>query len=278
MEFLKIRTLPELMNEVPKIKNKIYFLAGGTDLMVLYKDEMINDDSVIIDINELNELKYIKLKDDQILIGALTTFTEILESNLLKRYSPVLISAVSTIGSPQIRNIATIGGNVANASPAGDSIPALFIHNTKIITTSGSYNISEFFKGVKSTILSNGELIKEFQLERLPAGTKVFFYKSGPRKALAISKASFAMAVKLKNKKISFIRIAAGAVAKTVVRTTKTENLLINKNITNEIIEEAKNLIKTEISPITDFRSTENYRREIISYYLEKSLKELIKL
>jgi CO/xanthine dehydrogenase FAD-binding subunit len=276
MEFLKVWSLTELINEAAKIKNKIYFLAGGTDFMVMFKDDMIPDDSTVIDISGVKELRFIKEEANKIIIGSLTTFSDILESKLIEKQASVLYQAVSTIGSPQIRNMGTIGGNIANASPAGDSIPALFIHNAKIVTNLNEYKITDFFTGVKSTVLKNGEFIKDIEIEKLPKGSKCFFFKSGQRKALSISKVSLALGIKLNRGRVDFIRISAGAVSKTVIRATKTEDFLFRSIITKDTIEKAKEILKNEISPITDFRSTENYRKEMSSYFLEKALLSFI--
>lgn len=274
MEFLKVTTLLQIINEIPKIKKRVYYLAGGTDLMVLLKDEMIPEESVIVDISDLKELCYIKNYSNSVAIGSLTTFTQIIKSFITRIYSPLLVEAARTIGSVQIRNRATIGGNIANASPAGDSIPALFVQDAEVITLSNNkYKITEFFTDVKKTVLKNGELIKEIRIPKLKSKPRCFFFKSGPRQALSIAKASLAMIVKLKNKKIEDVRIAAGAVGKTVIRATNTESFLLNNKITEALINESKIILKKETSPITDFRSTDEYRREVTSYFLEKALR-----
>jgi len=272
MEFIKIITLSQILQEIPKIKNKVYFLAGGTDLMIAVKDDMLDEDAVIADINGLAELKYIKNYTNYISIGTLTTFSEIIKSSIVKRYAPLLAMAAKLVGSVQIRNRGTIGGNIANASPAGDSIPALFAYDAEVVTLNGKYKITDFFTGVKQNRLKNGEFIKEIKIPKIKGKTKNFFYKSSPRQAVGISKASLAVVVRSSGKKISDIRIAAGAVGKTVIRATETEKYLIGKSIDKNILSEAQEILKNEISPITDFRSTENYRRRVTSYFLEKAL------
>ncbi len=274
MEYIKVKSV----KEIGKIKknNPVYFLAGSTDFMIMYKENMIPENSIIFDISKL-PLNYIKMQNNKVVIGALTTFSEIADNKTLKKYFPALIEAASSIGSPQIRNRATIGGNIGNGSPAGDSIPALFVYNAKIKTTKKTYKAEEFFKGVKKTVLENGELIKEIELPVLKGKYNSYFFKSGAREALAISKASLACLISVKNKIITDIRLAAGAVGVTVVKCNKTEEFLMNRTIDDNVISSAQDIIKEDIAPITDFRSTKEYRENIISYYLKQALKSAIR-
>ncbi len=269
MEYIKINSIKEIDNL--KTKKKIYFLSGGTDFMIMYKENMIKEDSIVIDISGLS-LDYIKNDKTSIKIGAAATFSSIIKNKLIEKKLPALIAAADSIGSPQIRNRATIGGNIGNASPAGDSIPALYIYNSIIKTNKKKYKISDFFKGVKKSILSNGELIKEIEVPIKSGNYKSFFFKNGAREALAISKASLAVLINVKNSIIKDINIAAGAVGVTVVKCRKTESFLLNKKINNELIENSMEIIKEDIAPITDFRSTKSYRENIIAYYLKSAL------
>lgn len=273
MDLIKIKNINEIKTYKNKY-NKFYFLAGGTDLMVQYKEELLDNNALIIDISTLKDLNYIKEMKDSIHIGALTPFTDIINNRLINKYAQALLQSAKTIGSLQIRNRATIGGNIANASPAGDSIPALFIHNALIKTNHNKYPIIQIFKGVKKTILKKDEIILKIIIPKNRNKTTYSFYKSGPREALAISKASLATALSRSNNKITKIKIAAGAVGITVLQTHRTEKLLIGKEITPDLIDKAKQMIIKDVAPITDFRSTKLYRENFIMQALEQSLKK----
>ncbi|MBN1899177.1 MAG: FAD binding domain-containing protein [Spirochaetes bacterium] len=275
MEFLKITTLTQIISEVPKIKNRIYYLAGGTDLFVKIKEGSIQENAMIIDISDLKELKSIKETPAEIIIGALTPFSQIAHSFVINFHAPLLCQAAKSVGSLQIRNRGTLGGNIANASPAGDSLPALFVHDAIIVTLKRRISVHDFFINAKKTVLENGEIIKEIIIPKINMKKKAFFYKSAPREALALSKASLAVLAMVKNKKLEDIKIAAGAVGPTVIRTLRTEQFILRNQINSDVIAKAKNIMISEICPITDICSTDQYRREIIKFYLEEALRNL---
>lgn len=270
MEFLFIKKIKEI-NKLSK-KKKIYFLSGGTDLMVQYKEDLLDSKSIIADINRINTLNYINKNKKNIKIGSLSTFTDILKNKSIINNYKTLFDAVSSIGSLQIRNRATIGGNIGNASPAGDSIPALYVYDAKIKTNLNKYSIKKLFTGAKKTSLKNGELITEIILPESNKKYKSYFFKGASREALAISKATLAVRILWDKNIIKDIKIAAGAVGITVIKAVKTENFLKNKKITDSIINEAKDIIKNEIKPIDDFRSTKLYRSVFIQESLQKCL------
>ncbi len=275
MRVVQIKTIDEI-KEFENSKEPVYFLAGATDIMVYYKDGLIPENSIILNIGNLDELKSIEKTNGYIKIGALVTFNQIIENELTDKYCQCLVLASRTIGSPQIRNRATIGGNIGNASPAGDSLPALMVHNAKIVTTIREYKIEEVFKGVKQTSLINGEMIKYIMIP-VETGYKSFFKKSGPRQALSISKASLACMIKLDREKIEDIRISAGAVGITPLRLKKTEEFLKGKLLKDidTFINKACNMLADEISPIDDFRSTAEYRKNVLKAYLEDILNSI---
>ena len=245
-------------------------LAGGTDLLVRLKDEINQPD--IIDISHIKEMKGISELDDKIRIGALVTFTEMIESKFLVDYAGVLVQAVEMIGSPQIRNRGTIGGNIANASPAGDSLPPLFVLEAEIEIAGMNYSrivpIKDFFKGPGKSVLTDGELISAVMIPKMKKWLGAFV-RLGQREALAISKVSLALLLKIKDGKIEEARISLGAVAPTVIRAPQTENKLKGKTLDN--ISEAIKIIREEASPISDIRSIAEYRKEMCGVLLEEA-------
>ena len=258
-----------LMEQFPKAK----ILAGGTDLLVRLKDEMNQHD--IIDISHLKELKGISIADDKIKISALTTFSELIENEIIAENADVLVQAAEIIGSSQIRNRGTIGGNIANASPAGDSIPPLFVLEAEIEISGKNGTriipIKDFFKGPGRTILKKCEIISSVIIPK-NKDYRGAFVRLGQRKSLAISKVSLAALFKVEDERITETRIALGAVAPTVIRASKTEKFLIGKKLNDETISEAEKIICDEVSPISDIRSIAEYRKEMCGELLEQAI------
>ncbi|MCD6413748.1 MAG: xanthine dehydrogenase family protein subunit M [Elusimicrobia bacterium] len=269
MRFLKIEKLSDLKT----VREKVTFLAGGTDIYPLLSDGFLENE-IFCDISGIENLKKISIGKKEIKIGALVTFSRIRQNSVLSHYAGALVKAAGEVGSPQIRNRATIGGNVATASPSGDSIPALFVLKARIKTNKRTIPVEDFFMGVKKTVLAKNEIITEIILPK----NKMFsdFVKVGPRKALAISKVSVALAVKKKNNIAEEVLIAFGAVAPTVVRARKAEQFLTGKIFSKDNISKAAEIAKGEISPIDDFRSTGKYRRSVAGVLVARILEKAI--
>ncbi len=259
-----------LISRQPEAK----LLAGGTDLLVRLKDGLALPP--IINLSYIDELKGISVSDDNIRVGALTTFSEIIENDAVEKYANVLKQAAEIIGSPQIRNRATIGGNIANASPAGDSIPPLFVLDAMIeINGERTVPINEFFNGPGKTVLRTGEIISSVVIPKTE-NMRGAFTRLGQRKSLAISKVSLAALLNIEDGKILEARIALGAVAPTVVRASQTEKFLIGKILNNETILQAQKIICEEVNPISDIRSVAEYRKEMCGELLEQAITELL--
>lgn len=258
------------------------FLAGGTDLLVRLKDNLIKEDN-IIDIKNIDELKGIKEDSDKIEIGSLTTFTEIIESDILKKHSPLLVDAAKKIGSPQIRNKATIGGNICNASPAGDSIPPLFCFDAQFLLESSLgtrvVNIEDFFVGPGKTVLKEEEILVKIRINKMKENEFGFFNKLGQRNALTIAIASSCVKIKKSNGKLEDIKIALGSVAPTVVRAKNVEDKIKNLNQykKDEILKICHEMEK-DINPITDVRGSREYRIEVSKYLVFESLNNLLNI
>jgi len=270
--------IPECLNLLERFPDA-KMLAGGTDLLVHLKDEINKPD--IIDISHIEEMKGISDSNDKIKIGALTTFSEIIESELLTENAAVIVQAAEMIGSPQIRNRGTIGGNIANASPAGDSLPPLFVLEAEIEIAGMNYSriipIKDFFKSPGKSILTDGEIITAVIIPKMKKWDGAFV-RLGQREALAISKVSLALLLKIEDDEIKEVRIALGAVAPTVIRAKKTEEFLVGKILDVEIIEKAKKILVNEVTPISDIRSIAEYRKEMCGVLFEKAAELLIRL
>jgi CO/xanthine dehydrogenase FAD-binding subunit len=253
-------------------------IAGGTDLMVLMNAHMLVA-TEFIDIWRVNELRGIADEGDVLRVGALTTYTELIRSDLIQRHVPSLVDASRTIGAIQIQNRGTIGGNIVNASPAGDSLPVLAAYDAEVEVGSarGTRRVffNELYTGYRRTVLEADELLLAVRIPKLKQGERDFFWKVGTRRAQAISKTVIAAKAQISDDRIKKISIAVGSVAPTVIRATQTERLLAGSALTPALVEQARQTIAREITPITDLRSTEHYRRIVTGNILVKFLRQL---
>lgn len=253
-------------------------IAGGTDLMVLMNAHML-DIPDFLDIWRIDELRGISDEGAALRIGALTTYTQLIRSELIQRHVPALVAASRTIGAIQIQNRGTIGGNIVNASPAGDSLPVLAACDAEVEIGSarGTRRLAfiEFYTGYRNTILQTDELVLAVRIPKLDEGERDFFWKVGTRRAQAISKTVMAARARMNGKTIETIAIGIGSVAPTVIRARQTERLLTGATLTPSLIDDARGLIAREIAPITDLRSTEHYRRTVTGNVLGKFLRQL---
>jgi CO/xanthine dehydrogenase FAD-binding subunit len=253
-------------------------VAGGTDILVRLHDRQPWPKLLILD--HIKALHKIIVTPKEISIGPLVTFAEIEESELLQTHAPQLVDAASLAGSVQIRNRATIGGNIANGSPAGDLIPPLYALGAMLTLASSnvkrSVPIDIFFKGPGVTILKSNELITAIKIPRLT--NHGFFLRLATRKALAISKLSVAASLTIVNGKINSVKIALGAVAPTVIRAPKTEECLLGNKLNPQLITAAVNIIKEEARPIDDIRSNAIYRKEMVGVLLKRGLTGIMEL
>jgi len=281
MQHYSPKTLTEYHEIYSELRSKdIIIFAGGTDVMVGRYE--LPQDAIIIDISGIAELEGIEKKEDKIFIGSSTTLNEILYSHQIQNDIPILIKAIKTMASEQIRNRATIGGNIGNASPAGDTITPLIVLGAEIEIFSPESNqhriisIDELFCGPCATTLKKGEIITKIIIPLLLDNTIIYYFrKIGQRNAMTITKASLSAIAKLSEGKIEWIRLAPGSVSPVVKRMSKTEEFIKGKELTPHVINQAKEIISQEISPITDIRSTKVFRMLITQNLLENCLKKI---
>jgi CO/xanthine dehydrogenase FAD-binding subunit len=240
--------------------------AGGTDLMVLLEAGKLPHRK-FVNIWKLQELRGIEETQDHITLGALTTYSEIRRHEILTREFPLLCRAAAETGSVATQNRGTLGGNIANASPAADSPPALLVYDAdlELVSANGSRWVPyhAFWFGYKQTDLRPDELIRRIRLPRNKIHWKQYYRKVGTRRAQAISKVCFAAAAHIDAGRIVDVRIALGSVAPTVLRAAETEKMLRGEKPTPAILRTAQDVLAREIAPIDDMRSTARYRRTI---------------
>lgn len=280
IDYLIPQTLTEALGMLYENRGKARLIAGGTDLVVRLKQDMVRED-IIIDISRINELDGIYDKDGSIHILPLSTHTQIIESDLVRHYGFVLWEACKTIGSPQIRNRGTIGGNVGNASPAGDSITALFVHEAKVVITSINgeriLDIEDFFLGPGKTALGDDEMITDIFFPKANENEVGFFKKLGQRKGIAISIINVAAKLTyVGNNRFSKAVVSLGAVAPTVVRGRILEKAIVENSLDSpDKLFYISRLAFREVSPISDIRGSVEYRRDMSINLLYEGLLEL---
>ncbi len=276
--YQRVNTVSEALEALSGNNETRKILAGGTDLLVMIQEHLISPGE-LLDISGIEELKEIGEDDGMIRLGALVTHGRIADSPLLREKALPLVESCGEVGSPQIRNLGTIGGNLVMASPSGDSIPALYVLGAEVILASNegerSIPIEEFLIGVKKSAIRSDELLVAVIFPGMGADDRGFFRKLGQRKALAISKVSTAAIVSLRDGVIASARIALGAVATTVIRTPRTESFLVGQPLTPEVISEAARLCSEESRAITDIRSNAAYRDEMAGLLLSRGLAEI---
>lgn len=250
-------------------------VAGCTDLMVRSPEALQRMDRVI-DLLAIPELRGIQEIDGGIEIGAVTSFTEIRRSPIVRASFPSLAEAAGLIGGWQIQNRATLGGNMANASPAGDSLPVLLALDAtvKIAGATGPREIpyTAFHTGYRKTALQPGEIIASVRLPTPPAGTVQAFRKVGTREAQSISKVVVALAARIVDGRIADLRLAAGSVAATPVRLRSAEEAVRRMAPGPEAADRAGRAAAEAVTPIDDVRSTADYRR----FALERVVRRML--
>ncbi|ACL11062.1 aerobic-type carbon monoxide dehydrogenase, middle subunit CoxM/CutM - like protein [Desulfurococcus amylolyticus 1221n] len=262
-EYYEPGSLKEVFEILEKLGNAAKILAGGTDLLVKMKTRQV-EPKALVNIKRIKELKGIVDEGDRIRIGALTTLRELEESSLIAMHLPALHDAVKQMASIQIRNMATIGGNLCNASPAADTAPPLLVHEALVKTASIEGEriipITEFFKGPGLTVLKPTELLVEIIVNKENGSSA--FSKMG-RIAMDLAIASVAIYLKTRGDVVEDVRVAAGAVAPTPIRCPRTETMLKGRMI-NEVSVELVRVIEEEVKPISDVRATAEYRRHLV--------------
>lgn len=253
-------------------------IAGGTDVMVQYTAGKLAARK-LVSLWNLPELRRIEVFDAEVIIGAACTYTDIREHKVIAREFALLAAAASWTGGIANQNRGTLGGNIVNASPAADSLPALLVYEAELILISARGErcvpYTTFHTGYKKMLLASDELIRAISLPRRFSGYISYSRKVGARNAQAISKVCVAGVGRLANGVMSDIRIAAGSVAPVPIRLRETERLVEGKAITADLVKAARNAAISEIRPIDDIRSKATYRSAVLSNLVAEFLQKL---
>lgn len=253
-------------------------VAGGTDLLVQITGEVGEPPDRVLDIWALDELRGIGVEPNALVIGALTTYTEIRRSPLVSEFLPALAEASATIGAAQIQNRGTLGGNAVNASPAGDTLPILLATDAELVlgSTRGERTVAarDFWPSYRRTARAEDELLLRIRFPLVP-DRQVRFRKVGTRRAQAISKVMMALAWRgERDEAWTDVRLALGSVAATPIRAARTEAVLEGAAPTAETADAAAAALGEELNPIDDVRSTADYRRAVAARVLHRLIRE----
>jgi len=275
IEYHRPEELSEALKLLSELKQNYKIVAGGTDLVPAARRGGVSfpQHGHAVDISGIKELDYIVEDSGMVRIGAMTRVSDIVESAVVKKHVPILAEAADQLGSLQIRNQGTMGGNLCNASPAADTAPPLLVLDARVNVTSINGQrlvpLTEFFTGPGKTILAPGEMLAEVQIPITKPAVSSCFIKLGRRNAFTLSIVSVATLVKVKDGIFDDVRIALGAVAPTPTRASKAEEYLTGKETSEQVIDKGAKIVAGEVKPISDVRASEEYRRDM-SYILTK--------
>ena len=255
-------------------------VAGGTDLIIEMERGGHPQLKALIDITRVPGLDQIRLEDDTIVLGPLVTHNHVVSSELIRLRALPLAQASWEVGAPQIRNRATVAGNLITASPANDTITPLIAMDAEVTLVSAegerTLKLADFYSGFRQTVLRPNELLLAIRIPALEADQRCVFLKLGLRRAQAISVVDVAAVLRRdKNQRVAEARITLGSVAATIIRVPAAEQFLLGKRLTAETIAEAGRLASATATPIDDVRGSAEYRSEMVKILVLRALRQM---
>ncbi|MCJ7594038.1 MAG: xanthine dehydrogenase family protein subunit M [Desulfobacterales bacterium] len=277
-EFLSPKTLEEAVVLMRQYGQKVKVMAGGTDLVPQMKNGGLRPEYVL-SLNQIGAQTELRFDEGSGLkIGALCRIADIERSPVVKEHYPVLSQAASVLGSTEIRNRGTVGGNLCNAAPSADMAPSLLVLGARAVVASSKGErvvpLEAFFVGPGKTVLEKDELLVRLEMPPMKPGSAGEYIKLGIRKAMDIAVVGVAAVLALNSKDGVCVeaKLALGAVAPTPMRAKKAENRLIDKKINEEIIGLAAETASEEASPVTDIRASTDYRRAMVQVLTRRAI------
>ena len=253
-------------------------LAGGTDLMIQMRDGSVLPD-VVVDISGISALKRIERMGNEIRIGSMVTHAGLVASELIREYVGVLSEAAKTVGSPQIRNLGTLGGNVVNASPAADTIPALVILESRLVLKGPererTLSVTDFFTAPYKTVIEADELLTDIVVPLPPPSGRAVFLKLARRKAVAIARMNLACMLYYDRQKELFewVRLCVGSSTPRPVRMTEAEKALIGKPFSPDVLQEAGRAAAEQMVQLSGQRSSTAYKKPVVGDLVMRAVK-----
>lgn len=278
-EYIRAESLYDALDFLARHGADATVVAGGTDLTVAIRRGEVAS-RFVLDISRLEETRDIDLENGHLQIGATATFAEIIASPLVQEHAPVLAAACRCIGSVQIRNVGTLGGNLVNASPAADGVPPLVAHNATVLVRSSASDrvipVTEFITGPYRTGLRPGELVTGVQLECTPGEYRHSFQRIARRRALAIARINVATVGSLDARgTVADVRIAPGSVTPTPCRMKSAEQRLVGRTPEPEILNEAVKEVSREMIAQTGVRPSTEYKKPALEGLVLRALTDL---
>ncbi len=273
-------TTEEALALLPNATGTVSLYAGGTDLLPRWTRGIVPWAQTVVDLKRVHELRGVARDNGEICIGACTAMSDIESNATIREHAPVLAEAAARIACSQIRSRGTIGGNLCNASPAADTaVPLILLDATLELARLENDKVErrtvpivEFFKGPGSTALASAEILTHIRVASRPSTWLAKWDKFGTRPSMEIAVASVGLALDLSNAKVQDVRIGYGSVAPTPLRGRAAEEVLKAKPLTEESMNQAVDAAKAEISPISDVRASESYRRQLVGVMLRRML------
>lgn len=266
--FVKVRDLSEGLSLLAEKGDETAILAGGTDLVIQLKDEEVAP-AAVLDISSLGKLSFIRDDGPELALGPLATFRDIAASPLIRQHVPLLAQAASAVGSPQIRNRGTVGGNLMNASPAADLLPPLVALEARatLVSAAGArvLSVEELVAGPYRTVRKPDEILTEIRFGKPPTGSGMTFYKLGRRNALAISRVNLAVILTPgPGEVIGRARLSIGSVTPAPWRCREVESFLGGGPASQDSFEEAGRLAAETFVKLAGARASTNYKRPVV--------------
>jgi len=283
MESITDFVAPESVEEAVRILRErgpaVCVLAGGTDVMVRIRRGMLPEEKkMLLSVHRIAGMRGCRRDGEEVRIGAATTATDLKRDPLIAECAPILARVADRLASAQVRNVATLGGNLANASPAGDLINPLLLLDARLLLVSAegrrTVPVEEFFSGPGESVMRPDELLTEVCFDLPPAGRLFRFEKAGTRPSMECSVVTVGVAFTPREGKLVDVRVAFGSSAPTPIRGHRTEAALEGVRLTPEAIERATAVAEEEVSPISDVRGSDCYRRALVWVFLGRLLRD----
>jgi len=280
-EYVQPKTIDEALSLLAKPNGDARLLAGGTDLLPKMKRREITAPAYVIDLKAIPDLDYIDYDEEKGLsLGALTTIHAIETSPVIGQKFTILAQAAYTMAAPQVRNRATLAGNICNAVPSADSVPPLLVLEAKLKVMSQKGErilaLENFFTGPNETVLTDRELLVEILIPPVPSNTRGIYLKLSPKSSMDLATVGVAALVISEDGLCKDMRIALGAVAPTPIRAKKAEGMLRGQRFSDELIERTAQIAAEESRPIDDHRASAQYRREMVQTLVSRAIKQAI--
>lgn len=279
--YIRVTSQQEALEAAARYGEKTLFVAGATDVLVKARESDPYGQRALVEISDARDLAYVRESEHHLHIGALCTHSQLAQDPLVTRYCGMLAQACASVGSPQVRNRGTIGGNIANASPAADSLPALAALHGRLVCKSAAgertVELGSFVQGAYRTAAAPGELITEIVVDKLPPQARQHFCKIARRNALAISRITIAAGVELDSQgKVMQLRLALGSVFPQPVVFEDINRIPVGQQPTPGLIQQVAEALSEQIPKIAGIRASTAYKQPVSRMMVERVLSQLM--